>query len=256
VAVFVSEQQDVSGFEAGFFAQLDAIERTHFWFAARNALIAWALNRYFPHAKTFLDVGAGTGQVVASLQRACPHLRFTVVEPFASGLAIAAERLRDVELVQADASKLPYDNEFDVAGAFDVIEHIDDDIAVLREIGRTLRPRGGLLITVPQHPFLWSPVDDYAHHRRRYTRTQLVTAVETAGFTVLRQTSFVTLLFPALLASRSTHGGKPVASWPEFHVSPAVNATGRLLMTVERQLIRAGVSLPFGGSLLLVARRA
>ena len=96
-----------------------------------------------------------------------------------------------------DARRIPFRDEFDVIGAFDVIEHIEEDVAVIDEVGRALRPGGGFVMTVPQHPALWSPQDEHAHHVRRYTAAGLRRKVEAAGFEVVRMTSFVRLLLPS-----------------------------------------------------------
>ena len=142
----------------------------------------------------------------------------------------------------------------------DVIEHIDADRAVLEEIARALRPGGGLLLTVPQHPALWSPQDDHAHHVRRYTRSGLRRRVEAAGFEIVRVTSFTTLLLPMLAASR-LRKRRQAADTPfdvidELRQPALVDLALEAVMSVERALIRAGLSFPAGGSLLVVARRS
>jgi SAM-dependent methyltransferase len=71
-----------------------------------------------------------------------------------------------------------YRDEFDTIGAFDVIEHIEDDVGAMREIYRALKPGGGFMIIVPQHMFLWSRVDDLAFHKRRYARRELTAKLE------------------------------------------------------------------------------
>lgn len=243
------------GYEAGILDELDTAERGHFWFAGRTALIALVLDRFFPATTSFLDVGSGTGHLVAALRSHRPSMRCTAVEAFMSGLQLTARRAADIELVQADALHLPYDAEFDVAGAFDVIEHIEDDAAALGEMARAVRPGGGLIVTVPQHQFLWSPFDDYARHQRRYGRRQLARLLQRAGCDVVFATSFVSLLLPAMFASRVIQRTDPDDPLAEFRISRLANHIGRTAMTLERQLIRWGVSLPFGGSLLMVARK-
>ena len=101
-----------------------------------------------------------------------------------------------------DARKVPFQGEFDVIGAFDVIEHIDEDEDVLREMYSAIKPGGGIILTVPQHDWLWSETDVYAHHKRRYSRKELRSKVERAGFRVEYMTSFVSVLLPALMISR------------------------------------------------------
>jgi SAM-dependent methyltransferase len=241
------------GFQNDFFEHVAEVESEHFWFTSRNALLVWAVRRFFPDARTLLDVGCGTGQVVAALQGALPRIRFTATDAFISGLRIAAGRAPGVELLHADATSPLYEAEFDVVGAFDVLEHIEDDEAAVRALARAVKPGGGILITVPQHEFLWSSVDEFARHRRRYSRARLTSLLERAGLTVVKQTSFVSLLLPAMIATRTLQRGGARDPHAEFRLPAVMNLAGRGVMAAERALIRAGWSLPAGGSLLTVA---
>ncbi len=244
------------GFDPGYFARLFALESSSFWFRARNRLIVWAMQRYLPDARNFLEVGCGTGYVLTALADACPQLRLTGSEFFSQGLHWTAQRVPGATLMQMDARDLPFDDEFDAFGAFDVLEHIDDDQRVLEQAYRALHAGGGLLLTVPQHRFLWSALDEYAFHQRRYVRSELLAKVRAAGFDVLRCSSFVSLLMPVLLVSRATRGSrKQVDSDAEFNIPRFLDYAFEKVMDAERALIRAGVSFPFGGSLLLVARK-
>jgi len=243
------------GFDAKFFDEVDQAERDHFWFHGRMALIEHVLDRFFPRAESFLDVGSGTGHVVAALRRRWPSMQITAAEAFADGLRLTAQRAAGVELVQTDALHLPYDAEFDAVAAFDVIEHIADDGAAVREMVRAVRPGGGLMVTVPQHQFLWSPFDDYVLHHRRYSRAALKRLFNDAGCDVVFATSFVSLLLPAMFLARMFRRARPEDPLSEFRVSGWQNRVGASLLTAERWLIRRGISFPAGGSLLMVARR-
>lgn len=121
---------------------------------------------------------------------------------FTSGLSIASARLPTANLIQVDARRVPYIDEFDAIGAFDVLEHINEDKLVLKQIYRALKLHGVMLLTVPQHPWLWSSVDEHACHVRRYTAEELHRKVVTAGFQILRTSSFVTAILPAMIISR------------------------------------------------------
>lgn len=247
------------GFQADYFAELAALEPSSFWFRARNRLILWALATYFPDARRIMEIGSGTGYVLGGIRSAFPEAELHGSEIFAAGLAFAADRVPSATLYQMDARHIPFRGHFDVIGAFDVLEHIEDDVAVLEEVARALRPGGGFIASVPQHPALWSPQDDRAFHVRRYTSRELRRKARAAGFEVLRMTSFVSLLLPMLFLSRSRmpedRPGGGIDAMGDLRQPRVVNMALGAVMTVERQLIRAGVSLPTGGSLLMLARK-
>lgn len=144
---------------------------------------------------------------------------------------------------------------FDVIGAFDVLEHIDEDEKVLANLTHAIVPGGVLLITVPQHRWLWSAMDEYACHVRRYTRDELVSKVGRAGMEVEYVSSFVSLLLPLMWLSRLRVKQATVDPMSEFKIPSWLNAGLEAVMRVEGHLLRAGVRFPFGGSLLLVARK-
>jgi len=256
---FAPELAEASdGFEARFFSQLATLEAKNFWFRSRNRLIIWALQRYFSEAKNFLEIGCGTGFVLSGIEQAFPKLALYGSEIFTTGLGFASQRLSGAELFQMDARKIPFENEFDVIGAFDVLEHIKEDTIVLEQMYRANAPGGGIVLTVPQHPFLWSQADTYAHHVRRYRAQELKTKVERAGFKVLRMTSFVSLLLPLMLVSRfrqRQHNPEYDAT-SELRISGSMNAILESVLNLERMAICLGCSFPAGGSLLLIARRS
>lgn len=255
VALAPALADQAEGFDPALFAELAALEARNFWFRARNRLIVWALQRYAPGFGSLLEVGCGTGYVLQGIAAAFPQARLVASEAETEGLRFAAQRVAGVEFLQMDARQMPYDREFDVVGAFDVIEHIGEDESVLVQMRRALRPGGSLLLTVPQHPFLWSEYDVRAHHVRRYTAAELRQKLERAGFAVVRMTSFVSVLLPLMMLSRMTRRDAadydPLA---ELRIGRVPNLLLERALDAERLLIRAGLSLPCGGSLLVVAR--
>ena len=143
-----------------------------------------------------------------------------------------------------------------MVAAFDVIEHILEDELVLQNFRRATTPGGGCLITVPQHQWLWSPVDDVACHQRRYSARELHAKVEAAGFRIVYSTSFVTLLLPLMLASRLTvRRSGDIGDSKELILNPVVNSVLEAIMWLEHILIKSGFSLPFGVSRSLVCKR-
>jgi SAM-dependent methyltransferase len=252
--------KESEGFESIFFENLISVEAGNFWFEARNGLLIWALQHYFPSTLTsghFLEIGCGTGFVSSGIHSAFPGLRIAGSEILSQGLVYARQRLPDALLLQMDGRKIPFANEFDIVGMFDVLEHILQDELVLSQIFQALKPNAGLIITVPQHRFLWSVADEYGHHVRRYSQKELTEKVRQAGFKVIRVTSFVSFLLPLIMLSRLMAKGTSETYDPlsEYRISPRVNAFLGYVMKIEQILIRSGVSFPFGSSLLLVAKR-
>jgi SAM-dependent methyltransferase len=137
----------------------------------------------------------------------------------------------------------------------DVIEHIDDDAGAVASIHEVVRPGGGLIVTVPQHDWLWSEVDVFSCHRRRYVRSRLVRIVRAAGFRVERLTSIFALTLPLLLLSRLRQR-RTFDPAREFHIPRPLNAALSFITDMEWAGLSAGIDFPAGGSLLLVARRA
>ncbi|MCL6435024.1 MAG: class I SAM-dependent methyltransferase [Leptolyngbyaceae cyanobacterium HOT.MB2.61] len=245
------------GFTQEYFDQLIELEAGHFWFRGRNKLIIWALQTYFPGAKSFLEVGCGTGFVLSGIHAACPNIKLCGSEIFSRGLQFAQQRSPTVNLFQMDARQIPFFQEFDVIGAFDVLEHIEEDQLVLQQLFQAVKPGGGLMITVPQHRFLWSLVDELSFHKRRYDRSELVEKVEHAGFKLVRTTSFVSLLLPLMLLSRLKQQANQddFDLMAEYKIGATLQRVLGAILSVERIMIQSGVSFPVGGSLLLIAKK-
>jgi SAM-dependent methyltransferase len=245
------------GYEARFFPRLAELEESNFWFRSRNRLIIWALRRYFPRAKSFLELGCGTGYVLSGVERALPGLRVAGGELITDGLRFAGRRLARGELLQMDARRVLFENEFDVIGAFDLLEHMEEDEAVFREMHRAVTAGGGIIVTTPQSAWLWSQADDFAHHVRRYTGRELRAKIERAGFRIARMTSFVALLVPLLALSRLARRRHDPDYDPtaELRIAGARGAILERIMDCERALLRAGISFPLGGSLFAIAMK-
>ena len=236
-------------------ADLMAAEEWHFWFQARRRLVLWAIGRLSDGSGSLLDVGCGTGFILDGVRSQYPQMALSGCDAEPETLRLASRRLPGAFLFQAEAARLPFAEEFAVITALDVIEHIDDDRDALRAMHLALRPGGGLVLTVPQHPSLWSPVDDYSHHRRRYTRSDLVAKVRGAGFELVRCTSCFTATLPMVVASRARRRRRACDPLAEFRIPRPINRVLDGVMACEWQVIRWGASLPVGGSLLLMARR-
>ncbi len=244
--------------EQDYYADYAQIQDTHWWFRGRRRIVETVLGRDLGPAGSFrersiLDVGCGTGSMLPLLGR-FGAAQGVDTEPRA--IELCHERgLQAARLY--DGSRLPFeDGTFDAACAFDVIEHIPDDVSALRDMARVVRPGGLLVLTVPAFPFLWGPQDEISHHERRYTRATLRSAVAAAGTDLHRMSFFNTLLFPAIAAVRVLRPSRPEAELKsDFTLTtpPAVNNALAGLFGAEAWFV-ARTGLPFGVSLLAVAR--
>lgn len=245
------------GFKSEYFEDLARLEAANFWFRARNKLIDWALRTYKADARNFLEVGCGTGFVLSGIAISNSTIELSGSEIFLAGLSYASNRIPSAHFMQMDARHVPFVDEFDAIGAFDVLEHIEEDEIVLTQLQRALKPGGVLLLTVPQHPWLWSASDEYAFHIRRYTRSEIERKVAKSGFEVVRSTSFVTSLLPAMMLSRTLQKQQKETFDPtsEFITNPLLNQSFYGLMMLELAGIKLGLNYPAGGSRLIVARK-
>jgi SAM-dependent methyltransferase len=250
------------------FAPLFAAEERHFWFSSRNRCIANALRSLpdFSAIRDVLEVGCGTGIVLAHLQRLFPAGRVVGMDLFEEGLNFARRRFQGT-LIQGDIFQTSFEQPFDLIGAFDVIEHLDEDENLLKRFWQLLRPGGHLILTVPAHLSLWSYFDEVAGHRRRYSPLELKRKLASAGFTGLFVTQFMGALFPAMWIKRRYLGDgasklgrasaqhRQAAVESDLRINPIVNRFFELLLSPEPFFISRHMRLPVGTSLLALAQR-
>lgn len=246
-----------NGFDPRSHKYLASVEEKSFWFRARNNLILWAMSQYAPQINFFFEVGCGTGFVLSSIAQNKPDIKLYGSELFIEGLKFAKERLPFATLMQMDARDIPFENEFCAVGCFDVLEHIEKDELVLQQLYKTVKPGGTLFLTVPQHQWLWSSIDEISYHVRRYSQAEIETKVKSAGFTILKSSSFVVTLLPAMMLSRfmSKRRKNETLSQSELQLPPFLNKFFYLALMAEVKGLSCGLSYPVGGSRIIVARK-
>lgn len=234
---------------------LFTVEQSHWWHIGRRRIIASFVEeicrRVTDRRPRILDVGCGTG---ANLLMLSQYGDAEGVDISQDALAFCRDRGLDKVRLGA-GEKLPYDDgTFDLVTALDVVEHMDDDLAGLKEMRRVLRPGGRVLLFVPTFMFLWGLQDDVSHHRRRYRLSQLRRVLEEAGFEIERTTyANITFFLPILLIRQLMRvTGIKAESENNINISAFNGVLGKLF-GAESWILRY-MNLPFGVSGLCVAR--
>ena len=234
---------------------LYAVEQSHWWYIGRRRILTQFVEQICRQVTDrparILDVGCGTGANLLMLSNYGEAEGVDVSED-----ALEFCRARGLDKVKLGAAEeLPYeDGTFDLVTAFDVVEHMDDDLAGLTEMRRVLRPGGRVLLFVPTFMFLWGLQDDVSHHRRRYRLPELRRVLEQAGFEVERSTyANITFFAPILLVRKLMRlTGIKTDTENTINVS-ALNGVFGKILGAESTVLRY-MNLPFGVSGLVVAR--
>lgn len=247
--------------------KMHAMERTYWWFQGRRRILHTMLDTIERERESqpsngggrpvILDIGCGTGMLLEDLSR----------YGFAAGLdfspvALSYCRGHDLaHLGRADVRHLPVRSDsVDLITAVDLVEHIQDDVGLMGEFFRVLRPGGYALLSVPAHKKLWSPHDIALHHFRRYEKPEFRSLVEKAGLVPRRFTySMATAYLPARLFRSMKRRmveidpGAP-ATTDEFRIPRPLNALLRGMVYAEAALLKRS-DLPVGLSILCIAQK-
>jgi SAM-dependent methyltransferase len=255
------------------------VEDGHWWYRGMRRNLVALLKRHFDwtlHPRPLaLDAGCGTG---ANLQKLLTGFGGEIPSFRACGFDLAGEALEFSQqrgltghLAQGSITAIPFaSNNFDLAISLDVINNLPDDQPAFEEIGRVLKPGGLFILNLPAYQFLYSEHDLAIRCQRRYNAKMVSDRLERAGLRVVRQTYLNTLLFPPAALVRLVKARK-VSARPELisdsgdftpvHSDllpphPLVNRALEKVMGLEASLLaRSNVKLPFGLSIMTVARK-
>lgn len=235
---------------------MHAVEQNHFFHVARRRILLYLFKKYLNKNMSIIDMGCGNGEMSQLLI----ENGYTVdcAEIFLAGLKICKSRF-ETRYFQMNLNKNPFENEYDALISIDVLEHLEDDISVLKGFYKSAKKGGIIIIVVPAYMFLWSDKDEYDCHKRRYSRKELVEKVKKAGFTIVKTNSFNTLLLPLMIAVRSfrkviTLFGFKKYAIDEERINPIINNIFNWIFYIEFQLFKH-TNLPVGGSIVVVAKK-
>jgi SAM-dependent methyltransferase len=231
--------------------------KSYFWLAAHyDSIMKFAnplLNAKKQQGKIrILDAGCGCGNLI---NRLVQWGEIVGLDASVDALTFCQKKCA-IKVIQASLEKMPFGNDtFDFIFAIQIIEHIKDDVTVMKELYNILKPNGFLIITVPAFMFLWGYHDEKYGHFRRYTKSDFRRILtETGGFIVEKSrylNFFLALpLYLTRLFKRITHRKAD----DFYHVSNVFNPLLRRLINIDN-LIGSIIDLPLGTFLILVLRK-
>jgi SAM-dependent methyltransferase len=230
-------------------------EKNSFWFKHRRECILIIAKKF--KINFLLDVGGGNGHISSFLIK--QKVEYLLLEPGTQAINNAiAEKVKTVINCSLKEAKFENDS-IPTIGLFDVLEHIEDDIAFLEEIHRVLKVDGRLLLTVPAHMILFSNFDKEVGHFRRYSLNNLVTKLRKTGFEIEYRTYFfLPLLFPMIIFRKLRKHDSKTKNRREnehFKKQHMINRVLAFVVSPEKWLMKMGFSIPFGSSCLVVVKR-
>jgi SAM-dependent methyltransferase len=241
------------------YANIERLERDHWYYAGKRQMVREWLERVRPPKKSdvLLDCGAGTGFFAQEMERQC---RVLVLDTHEESLRRLRQRFGAEQVLTLKDNEVPLPaGSLDYVTALDVLEHVPDDKAVVTGFKRLLKPGGLAIVTVPVGMELWSDWDRVLQHYRRYERRQLCNLFRDDDWEIVHVNHTNVLVYPAVWlvrkwrALREKLGLPPPLKRSEDQVPPPwLNG---LLRGLFVGMARWRVPLPFGVSLLLVARR-
>jgi 2-polyprenyl-3-methyl-5-hydroxy-6-metoxy-1,4-benzoquinol methylase len=248
-----SDRARQTTFTSNRLARISQIERWHFWFAGRQALLERALTRFVPDAgNSLLDVGCGTGHVLDLLTHR--GYRAVGLDLRPEGLRAYASTPKPALLVQAEATRCPLpEGTFDAVLLLDVVEHVEAP-SLIREVHRLLKPGGWALLSVPAMNWLWSYRDQAAGHIQRFSRKRLTDLMVSEGMHLVELRYYQFFLFPLValsrLVARRFHRMRDL----EESRLPLLND---VFAAINRLEVRLGdlITWPWGSSIFAVFRK-
>lgn len=241
-------------YSSSYYEVIRNAEDTHFWFLARGELLGKFIKHFVSPIKKpgFLEIGCGTGVILKLLEEL--GYEVTGLDVNAKALQFAGQK-SEAKLIRSSIFSFKTEKRFAAVGAFDVAEHLSDDGDFLKRCYDLLIPGGTLFLTVPAGRWLWSAIDDYSGHKRRYEPSELIGKVKKAGFSLKFWNYWNVLPLPFFLSDRMLVTRKVNQNVIARYLKiphPLINKTMELLLRLENKFMFR-VRYPAGASLVLCA---
>lgn len=234
-----------------------SIEDNSFWFRHRNTILENVFSNYSRKSDVIIDVGGGNGYVSAGLRDA-GFQNVALIEPMPLGVLNARKRGLEHIFCGLFSTETVFPGKVPTVGLFDVLEHIEDDEAFLKDIHHFLKKDGLIYLTVPAYQYLYSGEDKRVGHYRRYNYKQLATKLTNAGYKIRYGTYFFWFLpLPVLIIRKWLNKAQTASDTAKkIHVMPGfIDGIIKAVLSIENRMVKQNKSIPFGGSLLIVAQK-
>lgn len=233
------------------YREMADVQSMHWWYRGRRHILATVIESLkLPAAAQILEAGCGPG---GNLPMLAKFGTVSAFEPHDGARDTATAKGVATVLSGTLPDGIPFPQAFDLVCAFDVVEHVEADVAAVKALGAKLAAGGRVLLTVPAHPWLWSEHDVRNHHHRRYTRETLAKLIADAGLRIDKLTAFNAHLFPLVAATRAIQNSLGLGAKAEEAIpSPAMNGLLEKIFAAEAGRV-AGSGYGTGVSLLAVA---
>jgi ubiquinone/menaquinone biosynthesis C-methylase UbiE len=243
--------------DRAYYKQYYYLERNHWWFVVRSALIEKCLALHIDKQRPLkiLNIGIATGATSVMLEK----FGEVISSEYDKETCELVREELGMEVIEASVTQLPFEDEsFDLVCAFDVIEHVQDDSKAIEEMKRTCKKGGFVAVTVPADMALWSRHDEINHHFRRYNLQEVKTLTRESGLNTVYASYFNTLLYPLILAARKlknlfSKNQKPTSDF-DLKVPDFVNSGLKLIFSAEKWWF-GRKNMPFGVSLMWIGKK-
>lgn len=238
------------------YARMAEREKTYWWHLGRLRIIQTYVSIAVKGKKTakIMNVGCGTGGTIDMLEE---FGRVDNVDISDDAIKFM-KKCGYTRLTKVDDIKLPFKaKSYDMVGAFDVLEHIENQTGALKEWKRVIKDDGAIVITVPAYQWLWSDHDKSLYHERRYTTRRLKQAAREAGLRVERKSYAIVFSLPLVVTFRITNKlrGKVTDSETSYvDVPDWVNRLFTWFLYIESEFHKV-IPFPFGTSVVTILRK-